>query len=638
MVPAISLGTILRNRYIIQKILGQGGFGRTYLALDQERFNELCVLKEFVVPFQDASLIEKAKILFQREANTLYQLHHPQIPRFWAAFEDSQRLFLVQDFVEGKTYRHLLEEYKKRGKVFSEMEVLHLLKYLLPVLNYIHDRTLIHRDISPENIILQVQDNDHNVPVTNLPFLIDFGSVKAIAGCIASGSDITRVGKMGYAPPEQLQTGKVFPHSDLYALAATCLTLLTGREPRQLLDSQTLVWQWQPYTNMNDRLATVLQRMLSIQPGDRYQSAKEVWEDLHSLIGETLPSTVIQKPKLPFSIPSLYNNWGSYSANYENQSQTSEASATAILKLQSEQPLKQQPYQAALKQVAASWVGISIGTLVSVMFGVGMATFGLNHIEPLASLSNAEKSLQGTLPKSNSYPPNNTVSSTSVSSLYLSPSNTSVNVSPSLVSSSKIQPIRFAPGEISAVLQDRLQDYGEKFYVLRAAQGQIMTVSLDGSGVVMNLLRSNQQEIDAASHQTRSWTGQLPTDDHYLIQVSGSGVYSLDVAITPSAQTTQPNIEQITFARGTQGATIASKITQNEVRRYALRAQRGQVMGIQALQGTLRINAIAPNGQPIGSLVSPMKNWRGQLPADGNYLIEITSKQRETFKIAIEVF
>jgi serine/threonine protein kinase len=572
MVPAISLGSVLRNRYVIQKILGQGGFGRTYIAVDQERFNELCVLKEFVVPFQDANLIEKAKILFQREANTLYQLHHPQIPRFWAAFEDSQRLFLVQDFIEGKTYRHLLEEYKKRGQAFSEMEVLHLLKCLLPVLNYIHDRTLIHRDISPENIILQVQESDKGVPITDLPFLIDFGSVKAIAGYVASGSDITRVGKMGYSPPEQLQTGKVFPHSDLYALAATSLTLLTGREPRQLLDSQTLTWQWQPYANISGRLATTLQRMLSIQPGDRYQSAREVWEDLQPLIGEvgTLPTTAIQLPKSPSSTPSLYNNWGSYSAHREINPQSAEVSVIAALQPKSGQS-SNQSYQSALKQVAASWVGISVGTIVSVMFGLGMATFGLKHIEPLASLGNAEQFQQGNLPKPSQYPSNTAPSTTS--SLYLSPSDAPVVVSRNLVSDSKIQPIRFAPGEISALLQDHLQDYGEKFYLLRAAQGQIMTVSLDGSGVVMNLLRSNQQEIDAASHQTRSWTGQLPADDHYLIQVSGSGSYSLDVAITPSAQTTQPNAEQITFARGSQGATIASKIAQNEVKRYALRAK-----------------------------------------------------------------
>src|SRR6476469_1836383 len=124
MIPSIPLGTLLRQRYAIQQVLGQGGFSRTYLAFDLERFNEPCVLKELVVPQSDEGLFKKAQVLFQREASVLYQIQHPQIPRFLATFEDHERLFSVQEFVDGQTYRALLQERKQQGQTFSELEVL----------------------------------------------------------------------------------------------------------------------------------------------------------------------------------------------------------------------------------------------------------------------------------------------------------------------------------------------------------------------------------------------------------------------------------------------------------------------------------------------------------------------------------
>jgi serine/threonine protein kinase len=634
MVPSISLGTVLRHRYVIQKILGQGGFGRTYLALDQERFDELCVLKEFVVPLQDDSLIEKAKVLFQREANTLYQLQHPQIPRFWAAFEDSQRLFLVQDFVEGKTCRHLLEQRKQQGQAFSEPEVLHLLNHLLPVLSYIHDRQLIHRDISPENIILKTQQSSENSAFTCLPFLIDFGSVKAIAGYVTAGSELTRVGKAGYAPPEQLQTGKVHPHSDLYTLAATCLTLLTGKEPRKLLDSQTLTWQWQPHANLSNGLASILQKMLSIQPGDRYQSAYEVWVDLHPLFNAVLPNTRLHPVSFPApASPPPRQADRESPPPMQGVSQYPRFNAPTTTSQTTPEEQSNQAVKTALKKVVTSWVGISAGTVASVLLGVGLATLSLKHLSPLASFLG--KSPNPTLSQN----PSNIARPTAVGGFYLSPPVASTNSYYSgSVNGNQVQPIRFAPGAISAVLQDRLQEYGEKFYVLKASQGQIMTVTLEGAGVIMNLLKSNQQGIDAASYQTRSWTGQLPSDDHYLVQISGSGAYSLDVAITPSTQALQSPVEQITFARGTNGATIAGKVLPNQIKRYALKAKRGQIISIRSLQGTLQMNAIAPTGQQLGSGTTAVNNWQGQIPVDGNYVVEIASNQASQFKFAIEIF
>ncbi|NEP39786.1 MAG: protein kinase, partial [Okeania sp. SIO2H7] len=150
-------GLILTNRYKIVKQLGHGGFGRTYLAEDNHRFQEPCVLKEFAPQVHGSYALQKSQELFEREAGVLYKLRHPQIPGFREMFrfklDGEGYLFLVQDYVEGKTYRALLENRKRQGTFFSETEVTKFLLQILPVLEYIHNLGVIHRDISPDNIV-----------------------------------------------------------------------------------------------------------------------------------------------------------------------------------------------------------------------------------------------------------------------------------------------------------------------------------------------------------------------------------------------------------------------------------------------------------------------------------------------------
>ncbi|MEG4323589.1 MULTISPECIES: serine/threonine-protein kinase [unclassified Microcoleus] len=275
-------GITLHNHYRIVRELGHGGFGRTYLAEDAHRFNEPCVLKEFAPQVQGSYALQKSEELFEREAGVLYKLQHNQIPRFREMFRvsivDRGYLFLVQDYVPGQNYRFLLDARKRQGLRFIEAEVNQLLIQILPVLEYIHSLGVIHRDISPDNLILRLSDG--------MPVLIDFGGVKQIAATVESlfaeteangtPTPATRIGKLGYAPVEQMQMGIVSPHSDLYALAATVLVLLTGKEPHQLLDSQTLNWNWRADCSLSPNLSLVLDKMLAQQPNQRYSSAREV--------------------------------------------------------------------------------------------------------------------------------------------------------------------------------------------------------------------------------------------------------------------------------------------------------------------------------------------------------------------------
>ncbi|MEG4418026.1 serine/threonine-protein kinase [Microcoleus sp. LAD1_D5] len=273
-------GITLNNHYRIVRELGHGGFGRTYLAEDAHRFNEPCVLKEFAPQVHGSYALQKSEELFEREAGVLYKLQHNQIPRFRELFRvsisDRGYLFFVQDYVPGQTYRFLLDARKRQGLRFIEAEINQLLQQILPVLEYIHSLGVLHRDISPDNLILRSSDG--------MPVLIDFGGVKQVAATVESlfaeangtPAPATRIGKLGYAPVEQMQMGIVSPHSDLYALAATVLVLLTGKEPHQLLDSQTLNWNWRAECSLSPNLSLVLDKMLAQQPSQRYSSAREV--------------------------------------------------------------------------------------------------------------------------------------------------------------------------------------------------------------------------------------------------------------------------------------------------------------------------------------------------------------------------
>ncbi|TBR61963.1 serine/threonine protein kinase [Westiellopsis prolifica IICB1] len=301
----IQPGQTLGDRYLIVRQLGQGGFGRTYLAEDINRFRELCVLKEFSPQVQTAYVLKKAEELFQREATVLYKLQHPQIPRFRELFRSNfngkEYLFLVQDYVEGQTYSSLLDERLQKGLRFTELEVTEILLQILPVLRYIHSLNVIHRDISPDNLMLRRIDQ--------LPILIDFGGVKQVAAVVVSQyyqpntgavtPPATLLGKFGYAPPEQMQTGLVEPHSDLYALAATALVLLTGKQPSELIDDNTLAWKWRREISLSPTLGVALDKMLSPIPQQRYQSAHQVLQVLNPPPAYYPPT----QPPAPIRVP-----------------------------------------------------------------------------------------------------------------------------------------------------------------------------------------------------------------------------------------------------------------------------------------------------------------------------------------------
>ncbi|AVZ30135.1 serine/threonine-protein kinase F [Nodularia spumigena UHCC 0039] len=294
----LALGTVVDNRYRIIRQLGQGGFGRTYLAEDNHKSQQTCVLKEFAPQVQAQQDLDKAKELFEREANVLKTLQHPQIPRFHASLQvqigSKDFFFLVQDYIDGINYDQLLEQRQSQGTAFSEGEVITLLEQILPVLSYIHSRDVVHRDISPDNLIWRRSDH--------MPMLIDFGGVKQLPAAQGFwlthlGGNNTLLGKKGYAPEEQLRQGKVFFNSDLYSLAVTVLVLLTGKEPQKLYDSYQGIWYWGKEIRVSSNFESVLKKMLAYKPSDRYERADQILQDLSSNTTATPQNTYVTKLK-----------------------------------------------------------------------------------------------------------------------------------------------------------------------------------------------------------------------------------------------------------------------------------------------------------------------------------------------------
>ncbi|MEI1377704.1 serine/threonine-protein kinase [Nostoc sp. UHCC 0926] len=288
---------LLDGRYVTIKLLGRGGFGAAFLARDRRIPGmRQCVVKQFQ-PAGNLTLnqLQQAQIMFEREAEVLAQLgnDHEQIPDLFAFFpvivnslqpgQQDQFFYLVQEYIDGQ---NLEEELVQQGK-FSEQQVLEVLQEILKVLKFVHHRGIIHRDIKPSNIMRR---RDGKL------FLLDFGAVKLVTNA-ASGSAASSTGiySMGFAPPEQMAGGQVFPSTDLYALAITLITLLTNQEAIQLFDAYTNQWKWRSQVTINPRLADILDKMLLPAANQRFQSAQEV---LDALSSQPLAPTQLNSPSV----------------------------------------------------------------------------------------------------------------------------------------------------------------------------------------------------------------------------------------------------------------------------------------------------------------------------------------------------
>jgi serine/threonine protein kinase len=271
---------LLASRYRIINKLGEGSFAETYLAEDQHLPDSYqCVVKKLKTGVDDESKLQIAKRLFDSEAKTLHQLgSHGQIPQLLAHFEEHGEFYLVEEYIEGTSLYHELST----GQQWSEGYVLNLLQDVLEALRFVHHKGHIHRDIKPSNIIRRARDGKL--------VLIDFGAVKQVTSQVLdeqhNAAHTVIVGTPGYMPSEQLR-GNPRMSSDVYAVGMLALYALTGLNPAlgQLPeDEHTAEIVWRDRATVSPELANILDRMVAYDFRQRYPSAQEAIDAIHSLL------------------------------------------------------------------------------------------------------------------------------------------------------------------------------------------------------------------------------------------------------------------------------------------------------------------------------------------------------------------
>lgn len=271
----LSASSLIRNRYVIVRTIGQGGMGAVYLATDTMDQNRVVAIKEMsnaAIPNEQDRVMAVEQ--FRREAQLLRRLRHPNLPVVSDEFELDGRNYLVMEYVPGSTLQQMLD----RGEgPFAEQRVIGWANQLCDVLDYLHQQQppIIFRDLKPGNIM--IMDNDQLK-------LIDFG----IARLFKPGQrqDTMLLGTQGYAAPEQYGGGQSDPRSDIYALGATLFSLLTGQDPGQMAPLKPLppVRSYRPDVSPN--VENVIMRATRMSASERWQSTRDL---RRAFVGEPLP-------------------------------------------------------------------------------------------------------------------------------------------------------------------------------------------------------------------------------------------------------------------------------------------------------------------------------------------------------------
>ncbi len=366
---------MLRNRYRPIQSLGGERFGKTYLAEDIDKLNERCVIKQFAPQVQGTAVLNKATEVFEQEARRLQQLgEHPQIPTLLAYFQEDNRLYLIQEFIDGQ---NLLDELKQQG-TFSEQSIRKLLLDLLDILKTVHQQKVIHGDIKPENIIRR---SDGKL------VLINFGASKQLTAAVMSVQGTT-VGTFGYAPPEKIQGGEAYLASDLFSLGATSFHLLSGIHPWGLFTKQGFGWltKWYKYLQqpVSEEFGLILNKLLQKDYQQRYQKVEEVLQGLN-LSPLPLPSVPPTQPIIEtpgtVTVPSV--------------PQASTPSAPVEPKASLQKPPKQ---NTKFRKRLLAGAAITLAGLVATQI-YGYVRYGLFPTSPISIIANGQSDvfLQRTL-------------------------------------------------------------------------------------------------------------------------------------------------------------------------------------------------------------------------------------------------
>jgi serine/threonine-protein kinase len=517
---------------------------------------------------------------------------------------------------------------------FSEAEVRQFLQQMLPVLAHIHSKGIIHRDISPDNVMQRRTDH--------LPVLIDFGVVKEVVTRIqppGSPSQATSVGKLGYAPSEQMQSGRAYPSSDLYALAVTAIVLLTGQEPQALFDDVNLTWHLP--TTVSPGLLQVLQRATSYRPGDRYQSVSEMAQALGG--AGTLPRSPAPPPP-PSQVRTV-----AVGRQYQPTQVAAPAPApmptyTAPVPVADTPSLWENPWAVAV-----------IGGALALLAGLGGWTVVslLNRTPAPTPVPSPEITLNPTPVPTPEPTPEPTPT----------PETSPVEYNQNLV---------IAPGE-SRTVNGSLRSNETINYRLNATEGQVLLARMQGEGVLLTVLNPQGQPVERSAQRVLNWQGTLPDNGEYTLQlrpVQGleRGDFELEVSLSalpqpgptveprpeptvsppppiappePSPEpTANPSVieQRVQIPLGQTSVQVSGQVNQDRIRRYVINAQAGQVLSLElpTVSGPVTLDVRFPGGELIPD-ASRVLSWQGQLPTGGDYSVDVSSPRPSNYVLKVSV-
>jgi serine/threonine protein kinase len=302
MVTPLKAGEVLRSRYKILRVIGQGGMGSIYLADDLRLEGRQCALKEVE---HDKSLppemLRQARDQFFREATVLARLDHPNLPKVSDFFSVGGRDYLIMDFVPGKDLRTLMTEARQAGKFLSEGEVLAWASQLADALTYLHSQEppILHRDIKPSNLKLTP---------SGLVKLVDFGLVKILASEEMTITILQGRGTALYTPLEQYggEAGHTDVRSDVYSFGATLYHLLTNQAPlearERFLTPEAMVMPRQINSEISTRVERAVMWAMNLHPTDRPQDVETFRQ---SLLGNWTPPITPIRKSAPVSLRSI---------------------------------------------------------------------------------------------------------------------------------------------------------------------------------------------------------------------------------------------------------------------------------------------------------------------------------------------
>jgi serine/threonine protein kinase len=263
---SLEQGQLLRERYRIIEVLGHGGMGSIFRAVDENLGMEVAV-KENLFTIDDYAR------QFRREATILANLRHPNLPRVSDHFSiEDQGQYLIMDYIEGEDLQERLE----RLGHFEEEEVVFIGASICDALAYMHarDPMVLHRDIKPANI---------RISPSGGIYLVDFGLAKIMHGNLTTTTG-ARAMTMGFSPPEQYGAARTDARTDIYSLGATLYTALTGYTPEdslaQTMDQEELTPVRERNPKVSKRVAEAVEKALQVHPNDRWQLAVEFKNEL----------------------------------------------------------------------------------------------------------------------------------------------------------------------------------------------------------------------------------------------------------------------------------------------------------------------------------------------------------------------